>query len=190
MEKKGKTIIGVVLVIITLIFIGLLILGSADLTLQTSNAQVTVPNNYTLDNDGVASCGDINILFTPIMGVTKDSEMKVYNALKSNGKDAGYENITNRTINGFDVFEFAAHPDDLKNFSSDEVYNADGSYSWNTYSPNLPYQGITSLKVDHFRLVSFMKGDKVNYLTIFTDNPKASLYTPEIENVINSIADV
>lgn len=190
MEKKGKIIIGVVIVIIVIIIAGVLFLANSDVILRSDSVQVTLPSNYTIDDKGVAVCEDTNILLTPVFGVTGDSEKDIYKTIKANGKEAGYKNITNKTINGFDVFEFAANPDKLKNVSSDREYSSDGSYSWETYAPNYPYEGTTSLNVDHYRLVSFIKGDKVNYLTIFTDNPNTSLYTPEIENIINSISDI
>lgn len=190
MEKKGKIIIGVVVAILVIVIAGVLFLANMDVTLMSDNAQVTLPNNYSVDEKGVANCEDTNIIFTPVLGVSGDSEKNIYKAIKANGKEAGYKNITNKTINGFEVFDFAAFPDKLKNVSSDREYSSDGSYSWETYVPNYPYEGSTSLNVDHYRLVSFIKDDKVNYLTIFTDNPNTSLYTPEIENIINSIADV
>ncbi len=190
MEKKGKILIGVVLAIIVLIIAGLFIVGNMDVTLGTDSAQVTLPSDYTIDDKGVAVFEDINVMMSPVVGVSADNEKNVYKTIKANGKDAGYENITNKTINGFEVFEFAAHPDKLKNVSSDRDYSSDGSYTWTTYSPNFPYEGATSLNVDHYRVVSFIKGDKVNYLTIFTDNPNASLYTPEIENIINSVTEI
>lgn len=190
MEKKGKIIIGIAVVILALIIAGVLFLNSMDVTLLAGDSQITLPNNYSIDDKGVASCGDINVLYTAVSGGSPENELQFQKAIVSNGKEAGYENITNKTINGYTVYDYAGHPDKLKNVSTDKEYSSDGSSSWSTFSPYFAYDGVTSLDVDHYRMLSFVKGDKISYLTFFTDNPDASLYTPEIENAINSIADV
>lgn len=184
MEKKGKIIIGVVVAILVILVAGFLILSNFDVTLMGDGAQVTLPNNYTVDDTAVASAGNVSVVFTPVVGSSDDNEAGFQKAIKANGKSSGYENITNDTINGFKVFEYAAKVDKLQNVSTDKVTSGDTT-TWMTYEPYLPFD---SQGTDHFRSVSYIKGDKVNYLIIYTDNPDTSLYTPEIDNIINSIA--
>jgi hypothetical protein len=187
MEKKTKIIIGVVIAIIAIVLVGLFIIGSGEVTLQAEDLAIKLPNNYTVDNNAVASAGDVNISFAPQLGVDKKFEEKFFGAIKDNGKAAGYENITNKTINGIPSFEFAAHPDKLQNVSSNREYTSEGE-TWTTYPP----EAVSYFQnpVDHFRTVDFLKDDKVYTLQIFTNNPNTNLYTPEIEAIINSVAPV
>ena len=187
MEKRTKIIIGVVVAILAILIAGILILANTDITMVGNDAQITVPSNYLLDDNGVATDGNTSIMFTGIMDGNKDNEAEWYAALKSNGKDSGYKNITSSKVNGYKTYEFAGNPDKLKNFSSDKVTSGN-LVTWKTFEPYLPFG--SSADVDHYRMISFVKGDTVNYLTFYTNDPDTSLYTPEIESIINSIGPV
>ena len=187
MERKTKIIIGVVAAILVVLIAGFLLLGNADVTLLGDGSQVTLPSNYTVDELAVATAGDTSVMFTPVSGATKDSEAEFYSATKTNGKDAGYQNVTSSKINGYKVYEFAANPNKLKNVSTDEVTSGDTT-TWKTFEPYLPFGSDAG--VDHYRMITFVKDGKVNYLTFYTDNPDTSLYTPEIDAIIHSIGPI
>ena len=97
--------------------------------LEGDGSQITVPGNYTLDDKKlVASCGDINVTFTPQLKTDDKFEDEFFGAVKTKGNESGYENVTNKTVNGYTVHEFAAHPDKLKNMTvSTEVEGSDES---------------------------------------------------------------
>lgn len=183
-----KIIIGVVIVIIAVAIIGFY-LSTAEVTLAADDAQITLPSNYTVKDKIIASSGDTNISFVPQKGTSsdKDFENKFFGAIKSNGKAAGYKNVTNKTINGYTVHEFAANPNKLKNVSTDHKDTSEG-VAWTTYPPETV--AYFDDPVDHFRNVNYIKGDNVYTLKIYTSNPDTNLYTPEIEKIINSIAPV
>ena len=150
-------------------------------------SQVTVPSNYTVDDKKIAaSCNDINITLTPQKSSDDKFEKKFFSAVKSNGKSAGYENVTNETVNGYTLHEFAAKTAKLKNLTaSTEVAGSDEA--WITFPPEIaaPFDD----PVDHFRAVTYIKDGKEHKLVIFTNNSATNLYTPEIDGIINSIND-
>lgn len=154
--------------------------------LEGDGSQITVPSNYTLDDKKlVASCGDINITFTPQLSTDDKFEDEFFGAIKTNGNESGYENVTNKTVNGYTVHEFAAHPDKLKNVTvSTEVEGSDEA--WIEFPPEIaaPFND----PVDHFRSVTFIKDGKEHKLIILTNNATTSLYNSEIDGIINSIA--
>ena len=156
-----------------------------DKYLVGDGAQVKVPSNYTVDDKKIAaSCKDINITLTPQKSSDDKLEKEFFGAVKSNGKKAGYENITNKTVNGYTLHEFAAKTAKLKNLTaSTEVPGSDEA--WITFPPEIaaPFED----NVDHFRSVTFLKDGKEHKLIIFTTNPDTNLYTPEIDGIINSI---
>jgi hypothetical protein len=186
MDKK--VIIGIIAAIAVVAIAGYFLLSSGNVTLVAEDLQVTVPGNYTAVGEVSASAGDVNISFVPQKGSSnKEFVEKFFKAVMANGKEAGYENITNKSINGTDAYEFAAHPDKLKNVSSEREATAEGE-AWTTYPPEFaaPFEG----NVDHFRTVYFVKDDKVYVLSITAGNASTNLYTPEIEGIINSLAPV
>lgn len=187
MEKKVKIIIGVVVVILALLIAGFLFLSNVEPTMLGDDSQITLPSNYTIDEKGVATAGNTSVMFTPVIDGSKDSEVEWYNAVKSNGKEAGYENITSSKVNGYKLYEFAGNPDKLKNVSTDKVTTG-STTTWKTFEPYLPFG--SDADVDHYRMISMVKGDKVHYLTFFTNDPDTSLYTPEIDGIINSIGPI
>ncbi|WP_405267527.1 hypothetical protein [Methanobrevibacter sp.] len=191
MDKKMKIILAVVAVIIIAILGVFLFLSNSDVTLSGLDSQVTLPNNYTLDDKGVATLGDVGIYYTGIQGGDTNSVDDFYKALKSNGKDSGYQNITTDKINGFKVYEFAANPKELKNVSSDREYSGN-QYSWTEYPPYIPYKGMTDMDVDHFRYIGFINPNTktLSELTIFTNNSDVNLYSKDIDAIINSIAPI
>ena len=156
--------------------------------MEGDGSQITVPSNYTLDDKKlVASCGDINITFTPQKSSDDKFESEFFDAIKTNGKASGYENVTNKTVNGYTVHDFAAHTNKLKNVTvSTEVEGSDEA--WIEFPPEIaaPFDD----PVDHFRSVTFIKDGKEHKLVIFTNNATADLYTPEIEGIIDSIAPI
>ena len=185
MERQGKIILVVIIVIVAVIAAGVLIMANSDVTLTANDATLTLPNKYALDDKGIASADNVGVLFTPVSGSSSSHEKDFFQAIKDNGKDAGYKNITNTTVNGYTVYDYAANPDKLENVSSNKEYSGDTT-TWMTYPPYLAYEGVTTMDVDHFRMVSYIKGDDVYYLTLFTDNPDTSLYSSEIDQIINS----
>ena len=185
MERKGKIIIGVIVVIVAIIAAGMMILSNSDVTLVANDATVTLPSKYVIDDKGVASGDNVSVLFTPVRGGSAAQEKAFFQAIKDNGKEAGYKKIKDTTINGYTVYDYSANPDKLKNVSSNKEYSGDTT-TWMTYTPYLAYDGVTTMDVDHFRMVSYMKGDDVYYLTFFTDNPDTDLYSSEIDQIINS----
>ena len=187
MDKK--VIIGIIVAIVAIALVGFYIISTAEVTLIAEDAQITLPGNYTANGDFAASAGDVNISIVEQKGSTdKDFVAQFFKAISANGKDAGYENVTNKTINEYTVYEFAAHPDKLQNVSSDKEATADGGEMWTTYPPEFaaPFDG----GVDHFRTVYYVNGDKTYTLQITAANATTNLYTPEIDAIINSIAPV
>lgn len=182
MDKK--VIIGIIVAIVVILLAGYFILNTGDKILVAENLQVTVPGNYTADSEFSANAGDINITFIEQKGLPNNDFAKFFKAVSVNGKDAGYENVTNKTINGTAAYELAAHPDKLKNISTEREATAEGE-AWTTYPPEFvaPYE-----KVDHFRSVYYVKDDKVYVLSITAGNASTNLYTPEIDGIINSLA--
>ena len=156
---------------------------SGEQFLQDDDSQVKIPSNYTLDEKKlVASCKGINISLTSHKSSDKNFETEFFNAVKEGGKDAGYENVSNKTINGYTVHDFAASPSKLKNLTGS---SSKADIAWVEYPPEIaaPFDN----PVDHFRSVMFIKDGKEHRLLISTNNTADNLYTPEIEGIINSI---
>lgn len=185
MDKK--VIIGVVIAIVAiLLVVGFFVLGNSPVTLVADDMQVTLPGNYSASSDFAASAGDINISFMERKGsADKDFHEKFFKSIVANGKGSGYENITNKTLNDTKIYEFAAHPKNLKNVSSEREATSEGE-AWTVYSPD--FAAPEPNGVDHFRSVFYIKGDKVYCLYITAGNSSTNLYTPEIDGIINSIA--
>ncbi|WP_407413745.1 hypothetical protein [Methanobrevibacter sp.] len=156
---------------------------SGEQYLQDDNSQVTIPSNYTVDDKKiVASCKGINISLVAQKSVDDKFETEFFNAVNEGGKEAGYENVSNKTINGYTVHEFAASPSKLKNLTGTSSRE---DVAWIEYPPQIaaPFDN----PVDHFRSVTFIKDGKEHRLLISTNNTADNLYTPEIEGIINSI---
>ena len=67
-----------------------------DQYLQGDDCQIKIPSNFTIDDKNfVAVRDDMNITFTPIIGADDASENQFFSASKVNGKEAGYENVSN-----------------------------------------------------------------------------------------------
>ena len=182
-----KVIIAIVVVIIVAILGVLMFLGNGNTVLSTTDASVTLPNNYTLDNKGVAYCGDVGVYFTSVTGGSKEAQDELFKALESNGKDAGYNKVKTDNVNGYKTYQYSANPKNLKNISTDKVYYGN-QYSWKEYEPYVPFKDVSDMKVKNFRYVAFVKDDKINELYIFTNNTDVDLYSSEFDNIINSIA--
>lgn len=183
MDKK-KIILAIIAVIVIILAVGIYFVSTADVTLEGVNAQVTLPNSYTLDNKGVASNGTVDMYFTGIMEEVK-LEDDFQKAVKTNGNSSGYENYTESTVNGFRVYEFAGNPKELKTLK----YGS--STEWVEYGPEAVLDPVGKAKnSNHFREVTFISPNNstVNKLMISTDDANVDLYTPEISRIIESIA--
>lgn len=161
---------------------------SGDQYLQGDGAQVKIPGTFKVDDKKIAATGeDINITITPQRSSDDKFEEEFFAALKEYGNESGYENITNKTINGFTVHEFAANCADVKNLTAPtEVEGSDEA--WITYPPEMG--AIFDDPADHYRAVTFIKDGKENKLLIFTNNKTADLYSDEINSIIDSIEPV
>ena len=192
MENRTILIIlGVIVaaaVIIGILLAGFISLGGADFIMEGTGSGVTIPGNYTMDDKSYTAYNEDNGVNITIMeDSAPDKVEKFYGAIRDNGKDSGYENVTNTTINGYAAYEFAAHPDQLKNVSTNRV--SEGNYeTWTEYGPEAA--GTFDYPVDHFRSITYVKDGKSNTLLISTKNPNTNLYTPEFDAIINSIAAI
>ena len=185
MDKK-KTILLAIAAIVILALIGaFLLFSNADVTLEGTGATVTLPSDYELNmNTGTATKGDVEMFFNGIIGDTSFTT-DFYKAISANGKSAGYENVTEDTINGFKIYEYAAKPDNLK------VVKYGSSTQWVEYSPvNLTDNSGSKISADHYRKVYFISPNNsvANELTIIAKNPETDLYSQEINDVIHTIA--
>lgn len=189
-----KRIFAIAIVVLTLfccvsaVSAGLFDFLGGDQYLEGDGSHVKIPSNYTVDDKKVlATGGDINITLTPQRTTDEKLQDEFFAAVKEFGKDAGYENVTNKTVNGYTVHEFAAHTDGLKNLTAaTEVEGSDEA--WITFPPEMaaPFD----YPVDHFRSVSYMKDGKEHVLIISTNNASTNLYNAEIEGIIDSIEPI
>lgn len=185
MDRNKKILLAIVAFIILALIGILLCILSTDITMEGTGAYVTVPNDYELNTDsGVASKGDVNIFFTGLLDGTQ-STTDFYKAISANGKASGYENITEDTINGFKVYEYAAKADNLT------VLKYGSSTKWVEYTPvNLTDMTGSKIQADHFRKVYYISPNNsfANELTIYAKNPETDLYTQEVNDIIHKIA--
>lgn len=188
MENKTVLIIlGIIVLIAVILGVVLASLGNADYTMQGDAAEITVPGNYSFDDENFTAYNGDGVNVTLIEQSSPDNFKKFYAAIKDNGNDSGYQNVTNTTINGYEVYDFAANSSELKNVST--AREVSGNYeTWTEFTPEMAASFKTP--VDHFRSITYIKDGKINQLLIYTDNPNASLYTPEIDAIINSIAPI
>ena len=159
---------------------------SGDQFLQGDGSQVKIPSNYTVDDKKIAAnCGDINITLTPQRSTDDKFQQEFFDALLKFGKDAGYENVTNRTVNGYTIHEFSAHPDKLKTINAPTTVEGSDE-AWIEFTPELaaPFDN----PVDHYRSVTYIKDGKEHVLLIFTNNSTVNLYNSEINEIVDSIA--
>ena len=186
-----KVIIAIVIVIIVAILGVLFLVGSANVTLIAGDTSLTLPNDYVVDEKGIAYNGDIGIMYSPVMGGNASDQDTLFKALKSNGKDAGYKNVTTDNVNGFKLYEYTANPDKLKKVSTDKVQSGDYE-TWKEYDPYIPYKDVTSMDVVKFRYIAYLNNDKnsLSELYIFTNNTDVDLYSKDMDSIINSIAFV
>jgi len=184
-----KIIIGVIVVIIIAIIGVLFFLGSSNLIIPAGESQITLPSQYTIDDKGIAYNGDIGIYFTSVVGSSPKDQIKFFNTIKSNGKDAGYKNVTTKKIKGYKTYQYSANPKELKEVSSDR--QASGNYeTWKEYKPYTPFTDITDMDVVSFRCIEYVNKDSKDIcdLYIFTNNTDVDLYSPDMQKIVNSIA--
>ena len=161
---------------------------SGEQFLQGDDSQVKIPSNFTIDDKKVVAIrDDMNISFIAQRHSDEKFEDQYFNAIKEYGKDAGYENVTNKTVNGYTVHDFAAHSDNLKNLTAPTVVEGSDEASI-TFPPNIALPSDDP--IDHFRSVTFIKDGKEHKLVFFTNNATVNLYTPEIEGIIDSIGPI
>lgn len=159
-----------------------------DQFLVGDGAQVKIPSNYTVDDKKIAATGgDINITLTPQKSSDEKFEDEFFSAIKQYGNESGYENVTNKTVNGFTVHEFAAHSDKLKNITAPTVVEGSDE-AWIEFPPEVA--AVFDDPVDHYRAVTFIKDGKEHKLLIFTNNATVNLYNAEIDGIIDSIGPV
>lgn len=186
MNKKIIAIIAVA--IVAVVGIGLFVLGSGDITLEALDASVKLPNNFTVDDRGVASAGDIKV---QLIGSSDSPDIltSFMGTVAKKGADAGYKDYKNGTIGNFTFYEFTAIPKELKNISTDRQSTSEGE-TWTEYPPQmvLGMLGDTS-NVEKVREVVFVntKNNQITTLLIYTNNTNVDLHTPEIDKIVNSI---
>lgn len=184
MEKNMKIIIAVVVVILLALVAAFAMFSNSDQYLLGTGADLTVPSTFELDQDKLtASNDDVILIFNGILGNTNEVS-DFYKAISENGKSAGYQNISEDTINGFKVYEYEADPHNLTTLK----YGS--STKWIEYEPTNLTDG-TGSKIDttHFRKVYYISPNNsvANELTIIAKNPGADLHSKEIEDIIHSI---
>lgn len=185
-----KILVGIIVVIIAIVGV-FIYLGSSDVILESTNAQVTLPSDYTINSDSndIAVRDNVGVGFTA-GSIDKSDLDKLWKTLKSNGKSAGYEHVQISEINGFKVYEFGANPDKLKKVSSDKEYGST-TYTWTEYKPLIPaFEEMTTMDVVYFRDVLFFNKltGRVSELVIFTDDSNIDLYSAEFQNIVESIS--
>lgn len=183
MDKKMKVILAIVIVVIIAAAGVFFYLSTRDVTLEGTGAQVTLPNSFKLDNKGYASNGTVKVMMSGILGETNISTTFL-NAIKASGNVSGYQNYTEKDINGYKAVEFAANPKDLKTLKSGS------STEWIEFPPE-PIVDASGANVscDHLREVNYVgpNNSTINKLVIYTDDPNVNLYTPEINKIVDSI---
>ena len=186
MDKKIAISIAVVVVVILAILGGLFVLGNADVTLESTDSIVTLPNTYVIDETGSATNHEegTTIMFIGMIG-SPNNAIDLGKALLANGNSSGYENISEDTVNGFKVYEYAAKPDNLKTLK----YGS--STEWTEYSPeNLTDTHGSKINADHYRRVYYISPNNstCTELTIIATKADTNLYSSEINEMIHSIA--
>lgn len=185
MDKKFKIIIAVIAVIIIAIIGAIFILGNSAQTLEGSGATLTIPKDYEINFEkGYATKDDVTIMFSGIMSDPKFTT-DLYKALEANGKNSGYENITEDNINGFKAYEYAAKTDNRV------MVKYGSSTEWTEYTPlNFTDASGQNIPSDHYRVIDYISPNNstMNELVIFGKNPDTDLYSNEITEMINSIS--
>ena len=149
MENKTVLIIlGIIVALAVIVGIVLASMGNADYTMQGDAAQITVPGNYSFDDANFIAYNDDGVNVTIMEQRSPDYFKKFYGAIRDNGKDSGYQNVTNTTINGYEVYDFAANPSELKNVSTTKEVSG-GYETWTEYTPETAASFKTP--VDHYR---------------------------------------
>lgn len=192
MDKKVIIgIVGGVILLLVILLAVFLIFMPSEQTITIDDMSVTVPGNYTvIDEDGddgvLLSSGDTSVALLSMGSSGSSSNVeKFYGALRDNGKDSGYENVTTKDVNGLKIYEYAAHPSKLQNVSTTK--QVEGNYeTWTEYTPEMGMMGANST-CDHFRTLIVDYSGDIYVLAFSTDVPGVSLYTQEIENMINSL---
>ena len=187
MDKKIIAVIAVV--IVAVIAIGLFVIGSSYVTLEALDASVTLPNNFTVDDKGVATAGDVKV---QLIGSTDNSDVlsSFMATVAKKGSDSGYKDYKNGTIGEFTYHEFTANPKELKNLTTDRQTTSEGE-TWMEYPPDMILGMINDTSnVVKIREVDFIntKTNKITTLLVYTNNTDADLNSPEINNIVNSIA--
>ena len=185
MDKKLKIAIAVIAVIIIAIIAALFLIGNSEKTLQGTGAKVTLPSDYEIDyTKGIATKDDKIILFNGIIGNTSLTT-DFYKAISENGKEAGYEDISEDTINNFKVYKYSTKPSNLKTVSYGSLMQ------WVEYPPvELVDSTGQKIEADHYKKIYYISPNNstANELTIIAKKPDTDLNTDEITKIINSIS--
>ena len=182
MDKK-KIAIGIIAIIVIIAIIGIvgvnLFINNMDLTLEGTTAKVTLPKDYTLNEKGLATKGNVGMYFIEMAGDTSITT-DFLKAIKS-----GYENYSESTANGYKIYEYSAKPNNLK------LLKYGSSTKWTEYPPqNLTSPADSSrITCDHYRTIYYLSpnGATISQLVIYTTDANTDLKTAEINDIINSI---
>lgn len=184
---KKKIIILIVAIIIIAIAGGYYYMSNQDTILRGTTSQVSLPNEYKLNEKAIATNGKTGMYFIEYGG---DNSITMDNlkAIKENGNASGYENYTESTANGYKIYEYSAKPENLKTLK----YGS--STMWTEYPPmNLTSPGDNSrITCDHYRSVFYVSpnGATISQLIIYAPDADTDLNTAEINDIINSIKPV
>lgn len=185
MDKNKAILIAVAAIIIVAVVGTFLYISNSDLTLEGTDSKITVPNTFQFEeNTPIATKDNVSVMFIGVLGQTNDTT-EFYKAVKANGNASGYENITENTINGYKVYEYAAKPENLK------TVKYGSSTEWIEYPPiNLTDGNGKKIDADHYRKVYYVSpnNSSVNELTIIAKSPDVDLYSEEINRIVDSIS--
>ena len=164
---------------------------SGDVTLESMDSSVTLPKNFTVNDNGTATAGDVKIQIIS----SKDSPetLKPFrDAVATKGNESGYMDYKNGTIGNFSYYEFTANPKELKNISTDKITTGDVT-EWMEYPPQIVTVLLDDVNsVEKFREVDYTHNNdnKSTTLLISTNNTNVDLHSAYIDDIVNSITEL
>ena len=164
---------------------------SGDVKLESVDSSVTLPKNFTVNDNGTATAGDVKIQIISSKD-TSDTLKPFKDAVASKGNESGYMDYKNGTIGNFSYYEFTANPKELKNLSTDKVTTGDVT-EWMEYPPQMVTVLLDDVNsVEKFREVEYTHKDdnKSTTLIISTNNTNVDLHSAYIDDIVNSITEL
>ena len=164
---------------------------SGDVTLESQYSSVTLPKNFTVNDNGTAVAGDIKIQIVNSKD-TPETLQPFREALATKGNASGYMDYKNGTIGNFSYYEFTADPKELKNISTDKVTTG-AETTWMEFPPQVVTVLLDDVNsVQKFREVDYInsKDNTITTLLISTNNSNVDLHSADIDNIVNSIAEI